>query len=70
MAAQTIPDVLGGVGILGRPLTRSGELAEMVREGLPVKSLFLLADLGEDRDSAADAYAAHYAGLAADAGRV
>jgi putative toxin-antitoxin system antitoxin component (TIGR02293 family) len=44
MATQTIPDVLGGIGILGRSLTRSGELAEMVREGLPVKSLFLLAE--------------------------
>jgi len=44
MATQTIPDMLGGVGILGRSLTRSGELAEMVREGLPVKSLFLLAE--------------------------
>ena len=44
MATQTIPDVLGGVGILGRSLTRGGELAEMVREGLPVKSLFLLAE--------------------------
>jgi putative toxin-antitoxin system antitoxin component (TIGR02293 family) len=44
MAAYTIPDVLGGEVILGRVLKRSGELAELVREGLPVRALFLLAE--------------------------
>jgi putative toxin-antitoxin system antitoxin component (TIGR02293 family) len=44
MAAHAIPDVLGGEVILGRVVRRSGELAEMVREGLPVRSLFLLAE--------------------------
>jgi putative toxin-antitoxin system antitoxin component (TIGR02293 family) len=44
MATQTIPDVLGGELILGRVLKRSGELAELVREGLPVRALFLLAE--------------------------
>jgi putative toxin-antitoxin system antitoxin component (TIGR02293 family) len=44
MAAQTIPDVLGGEVILGKPMTKAGDLAEMVREGLPVKALFLLAE--------------------------
>jgi putative toxin-antitoxin system antitoxin component (TIGR02293 family) len=43
MAAQTIPDVLGGELILGRPMSKAGALAEIVREGLPVKALFLLA---------------------------
>ena len=43
MAAQTIPDVLGGEQILGRPMGKRGALAELVREGLPVKALFLLA---------------------------
>jgi putative toxin-antitoxin system antitoxin component (TIGR02293 family) len=43
MAAQTIPDVLGGEFILGRPMNKAGALAEIVREGLPVKALFLLA---------------------------
>ena len=43
MAAYTIPDVLGGEVILGKAFNRSGELAELVREGLPVRSLFLLA---------------------------
>jgi putative toxin-antitoxin system antitoxin component (TIGR02293 family) len=44
MAAQTIPDVLGGEVILGRPMGKRGALAELVREGLPVKALFLLAE--------------------------
>jgi putative toxin-antitoxin system antitoxin component (TIGR02293 family) len=44
MAAQTIPDVLGGEVILGKPASGSGGLAELVRKGLPVKSLFLLAE--------------------------
>ena len=44
MAAQTIPDVLGGEQILGRPMGKRGALAELVREGLPVKALFLLAE--------------------------
>lgn len=44
MAAQTIPDVLGGELILGRPMNKSGALAELIREGLPVKALFLLAE--------------------------
>jgi putative toxin-antitoxin system antitoxin component (TIGR02293 family) len=44
MAAQTIPDVLGGEVILGRQVSKSGGLAELVREGLPVKALFLLAE--------------------------
>jgi putative toxin-antitoxin system antitoxin component (TIGR02293 family) len=43
MAAQTIPDVLGGEVILGRSMAKAGAMAEMVREGLPVKALFLLA---------------------------
>jgi putative toxin-antitoxin system antitoxin component (TIGR02293 family) len=44
MAAYTIPDVLGGELILGRPMTKGGALAELVREGIPVKALFLLAE--------------------------
>src|SRR5580658_2230487 len=44
MAAQTIPDVLGGELILGRAMNKGGALAELVREGLPVKALFLLAE--------------------------
>ena len=39
-----IPDVLGGEVILGGAFKRSGELAKLVREGLPVKSLYLLAE--------------------------
>jgi putative toxin-antitoxin system antitoxin component (TIGR02293 family) len=44
MAAHAIPDVLGGEVILGGAFKRSGELAKLVREGLPVKSLYLLAE--------------------------
>jgi putative toxin-antitoxin system antitoxin component (TIGR02293 family) len=43
MATYAIPDVLGGEVILGGSFKRNGELAGLVREGLPVKSLFLLA---------------------------
>jgi putative toxin-antitoxin system antitoxin component (TIGR02293 family) len=44
MAAQTIPDVLGGEVILGKRAHHGGAMAEMIREGLPVKALFLLAE--------------------------
>ena len=44
MAAHTVPDVLGGELILGRPMNKRGALAELIREGLPVKALFLLAE--------------------------
>jgi putative toxin-antitoxin system antitoxin component (TIGR02293 family) len=43
MAAHTLPDFLGGEAVLGRPISSSGTLAEMVREGLPAEALFRLA---------------------------
>jgi len=43
VAAYTIPEVLGGETILGKGYKRNGDLAELVREGVPVKSLLLLA---------------------------
>jgi len=43
MATQAIQDVLGGEVILGGSFKRNGELAELVREGIPVKALGLLA---------------------------
>jgi putative toxin-antitoxin system antitoxin component (TIGR02293 family) len=43
MAASAIPDVLGGQVILGGEYKRNGDLAALVREGIPVKSLLLLA---------------------------
>ena len=43
MATLAIPDVLGGEVILGGSFKRNGELAELVREGIPVRSLTLLA---------------------------
>jgi len=43
MAAQTLPDFLGGEAILGRAVDSSGAMAELVREGLPAEALNLLA---------------------------
>ena len=44
MATYAVPGVLGGDVLLGRSLAKSGALAELVREGLPVKALLLLAE--------------------------
>jgi|SRR5271170_5133793 len=44
MATYAVPEILGGDALLGRSLAKSGALAELVREGLPVKALFLLAE--------------------------
>jgi putative toxin-antitoxin system antitoxin component (TIGR02293 family) len=44
MATHSIPDLLGGEVVLGRSMNKSGALAELVREGLPIKALLLLAE--------------------------
>ena len=44
MASHSIPDLLGGEVVLGRSMNKRGALAELVREGLPVKALLLLAE--------------------------
>lgn len=44
MAAFAVPEVLGGELILERSFAGSGALAELVREGIPVKALLLLAE--------------------------
>jgi putative toxin-antitoxin system antitoxin component (TIGR02293 family) len=44
MASYSVPEVLGGDLVLGRPMSNGGALAEVVREGLPIKALFLLAE--------------------------
>ena len=44
MATHTVHDVLGGDVVLGRPMSQGGALAELVREGLPIKALLLLAE--------------------------
>ena len=44
MAAHSVPEVLGGEHVLGKPVSKHGGLAELVREGLPVKALLLLAE--------------------------
>ena len=43
MATHSVHDVLGGELVLGRPMSKGGALAELVREGLPAEALFLLA---------------------------
>lgn len=43
MATWTVPSVLGGEQILGKPVGEGGALADLVREGLPAESLSLLA---------------------------
>lgn len=44
MATHSVSDVLGGKVVLGRPARKRGALAELVREGLPVRALLLLAE--------------------------
>lgn len=44
MATHSVPEMLGGEQVLGRPAHKSGALAELIREGLPVKALLLLAE--------------------------
>jgi len=44
MATFTVPNVLGGELVLGGPMQQGGALAGLVRQGLPVKALFLLAE--------------------------
>jgi putative toxin-antitoxin system antitoxin component (TIGR02293 family) len=43
MATFSVPAILGGEPVLGRPMHQGGALAELVREGLPAESLFQLA---------------------------
>ena len=44
MATFTVSSLLGGELVLGRPMSKGGALADLIREGLPVKALFLLAE--------------------------
>ncbi len=44
MATHSVAELLGGKVVLGRLANRGGVLAELVREGLPVKALLLLAE--------------------------
>ena len=43
MATFTVPGMLGGEPVLGRPAQQGGVLAQLVRDGLPAEALFLLA---------------------------
>jgi putative toxin-antitoxin system antitoxin component (TIGR02293 family) len=51
MATHSVPEILGGEAILGRRVKRRGALADLVREGLPVKALLLLAERLDMRQS-------------------
>jgi putative toxin-antitoxin system antitoxin component (TIGR02293 family) len=44
MATHSVSELLGGKLVLGRPVSKGGALAELVREGLPVKALLFLAE--------------------------
>jgi putative toxin-antitoxin system antitoxin component (TIGR02293 family) len=44
MATFAVPQVLGGEFLLERSFAKSGALAELVREGVPVRALMLLAE--------------------------
>jgi putative toxin-antitoxin system antitoxin component (TIGR02293 family) len=44
MATHSVSDLLGGELILGKKVRKGGALADLVREGLPVKALVLLAE--------------------------
>ena len=51
MATHSVPEVLGGEDVLGKRVSKGGTLAELVREGLPVKALLLLAERLEMRQA-------------------
>jgi putative toxin-antitoxin system antitoxin component (TIGR02293 family) len=51
MAIGTVSEVLGGDVILGKMARHGGAMADLVREGLPVKALLLLAQRLDLRQS-------------------
>jgi putative toxin-antitoxin system antitoxin component (TIGR02293 family) len=44
MTAATVAQILGGKKVLGRAVTRSSDLAQLVRDGIPVQALLVLAE--------------------------
>jgi putative toxin-antitoxin system antitoxin component (TIGR02293 family) len=44
MTTAAVVEILGGKKVLGRAVTRSSELAELVREGIPAQALLVLAE--------------------------
>ena len=44
MATHSVPEILGGEHVLGTAVNNGGALAQLVREGLPVQALLLLAE--------------------------
>jgi putative toxin-antitoxin system antitoxin component (TIGR02293 family) len=44
MTTAAVVDILGGKKVLGRTVTRSSDLAQLVREGIPARALMVLAE--------------------------
>jgi putative toxin-antitoxin system antitoxin component (TIGR02293 family) len=44
MTTAAVVEILGGKEVLGRTVTRSSELAELVREGIPARALLVVAE--------------------------
>jgi len=44
MTTASVAEILGGKKVLGRSVTRSSELAQLVREGIPAQALLVLAE--------------------------
>ena len=44
MTTASVAKALGGKKVLGRTVTRSSDLAELVREGIPARALMTLAE--------------------------
>jgi putative toxin-antitoxin system antitoxin component (TIGR02293 family) len=44
MTTAAVVEILGGKKVLGRAVTRSSELAQLVREGIPARALMVLAE--------------------------
>lgn len=44
MTTAAVAEILGGKKVLGRTVTRSSDLAELVREGIPAQALMILAE--------------------------
>jgi putative toxin-antitoxin system antitoxin component (TIGR02293 family) len=51
MTTATVAEILGGEKVLGRAITRTSELAQLVRDGIPVQALVVLAQRAGLRQS-------------------
>lgn len=44
MSTAAVVEILGGMKVLGRTVTRSSELAQLVRDGIPARALLAVAE--------------------------